>query len=155
MSAQPVSREVVQGLATGALSFTVNGTAPGAFFAAIGLSALGSLLTLGSLLLFVGIGVVMAVLIALSLSLRRAAHQLPPASFPSEVTVQQKHETRRVYWVLGSIVAALLLQSTLLGSFDHREFIAPTTVFIVGMGFLLTASFGHIRSYYPLGIAHV
>jgi len=69
MSSQPLSRSVVQELAESAFGLLIGGVTSWAYFTAEGLHALGSLFTVGSLLLFGVIGVVTVALIALSISL--------------------------------------------------------------------------------------
>ena len=153
MSIQPLSRDVVQEPTQMALDFTLIGSIGGASFIAAGLNALGSLLTLFSLLLFVGIGVVTVALIVLSLSLRHAAHRLPKACLLEDAVAQHKRETRRSYWVAGILGAPFWLAGILLTYFDHREFIVPMAGLFLGMGFLLAASSRYAKPYYLTGTA--
>src|SRR5579859_1543098 len=84
MSAHMPSKNDVQDSAKFALLVAVVGPASWALFTIKGLIALRGLLALESLLLFLVIGVVTVALTILSLSLRRAAHRLPPTRLSAE-----------------------------------------------------------------------
>jgi len=139
MSSQPLSRSVVQGLAEGAFGLMI-GVTGCAFFTALGLHALGSLFTVGSPLLFGVIGVVTVALIALSISLRHAAHRLPPSSLSPEAAAQERRTSKHGNLVVGIEVAGILLVAYLLDTLHHGELIYPAIGLILGIGFLLLAS---------------
>lgn len=151
MSSQTISRAVVQGPAEGALALAAGGTAPWVYFTAVGLDALGSLLTVGSLLLFTIIVVVTGALVATSICLRRAAQRLPPTSLSPEAVAQSKLKTRRVYLVSGVAIAAILLAVILLDTLYYGELVSPIIGLILGIDFLLIALLGQARLFYLTG----
>jgi hypothetical protein len=129
MSSQTISRAVVQRLAVVALVFSVGGTAVGAFFTAVGLDSMGSLLTVGSLLLFMVVGFVTGALVATSICLWRAAQRLPPTSLSPEAVAQEEKLKRFLYPVVGVIVVS----SGMLGGVVSHNIWAV----IGGLGFIV------------------
>jgi hypothetical protein len=127
MSSQTISRAVVQRLAWGALFFSVFGTALGAFFTAVGL--IDSCNGVGSLFLFMVIGVVTGALVATSICLLRAAQRLPPTSLSPEAVAQEK-KLQESFTLLFALVPAVVT-TMLLGVIAIPKFIV-----IGGLGFI-------------------
>ena len=166
MSSQTISRAVVEGPAKGALTLAVAGTAVWAFFAAFGLGNMGSLLTVGSLLLFVVIVVVTGALVVISIRLWRAAKRLPPTSLSPEAVAQEKRKTRRRLLVSFVAMAAILLAgfsltphpkllANFLFIFNHGELAIPVVGLILGIDFLLIALLRCPAPYMPVSLLYL
>ncbi len=139
MSAQMPSKNDVQDGAKFALLVAVVGPASWTLFTIKGLIALGGLLALESLLLFLVIGVVTVALTVLSLSLRRAAHRLPPIRLSAEAAAQQLSQTKLAPWVGWMTGVALWLAIALLSSLGRVELIGALIGLLMGSGLLLIA----------------
>lgn len=151
MSSQTISRAVVQGLAKGGFGFSVGGAGASAYFTAVGLGHMGSLLTVGSLLLFVVIGVVTGALMATSICLWRAAQRLPATSLSPEAVAQEKLKRRHVNLVSVVAIAAILLAVFSLTP-HHEELVFPVVGLIWGIEFLLIALLRQVQwLYYLIG----
>lgn len=152
MSSQPISRAAVQGLAGGAFLYVVLCTAVGVAIAGDGLGHMGSMRTVGSLLLCVVIVVVTGILADTSIRLRRAARRLPPKSLSPEAEAQEKRISRRSTFV--SVFEAFLLVGLTLGS-PHAELVAPVVVLIFGITFLLIALLRIPARYMPVSFYYL
>jgi hypothetical protein len=154
MSSHTLSRAVVQGPAKVALGMSVCGTAPWVFFTAVALGHMGSLLTVGSLLLFMFIGVVTGALVATSICLWRAAQRLPATRLSPEAVAQEERKTGRRFVVGGVGIAALLLADFSLIS-NHGELVYPVVGLIFGIGMLLVALLRCPARYVPASLYYL
>ena len=152
MSTQTISRAGVQEPAKQTLGISVCCAGPWVFFTAFALGHMGSLLTVGSLLLFVVIGVVTGAVVATSLCLWRAAQRLPPTRLSPEAVAQEELKTWRVYLVrlVGFCSIAALLIALFSLTPNHGELVYPVEGLIFGIGFLLV---GLLRQVVPLYLA--
>ncbi len=150
MSSQTISRAVVWTLAVVALILSVGVAAVGVIFTTAGLAGMGSLLTVGSLFLFMVIGFVTGALAATSIRLWRAAQRLPPTSLSPEAVAQEKRKGWRLAFVSFVAIAAILLAgfsltphpkllANFLLIFNHGELAIPVFGLIFGIYYLLIA----------------
>ena len=137
MSTQTISRAGVQEPAKQTLGISVCCAGPWVFFTAFALGHMGSLLTVGSLLLFVVIGVVTGAVVATSLCLWRAAQRLPPTRLSPEAVAQEELKTWRVYLVrlVGFCSIAALLIALFSLTPNHGELVYPVEGLILGSVF--------------------
>ena len=131
MSSQTISRAGVQEPAKQVLLGSIFFATPWMFFTAVGLGHMGSLLTVGSLLLFVVIGVVTGALVATSICVWCAARRLPPTRLSPQAVAQEELKKGPAYQVGLWLIIALCFASLLLAP-HHGEFVYPVGGLIFG-----------------------
>ena len=139
MSAHMPSKNDVQDDAKFALLVAVVGPVSWTLFTIKGLIALRGLLALESLLLFLVIGAITVALLVLSLSLRRAAHRLPPTRLSAEAAAHQPPQTKLAPWVGWIAGAVIWFAIALLSGLGRVELIGALIGLLMGSGLLLIA----------------
>lgn len=97
--------------------------------------------------------VVTVVLLALSLTTRRAVRRLPQEGETPEGQAQGQRITSRFRIIVIGEFAAIAVAVVLLKLFNYPEYIAPMICLIVGLHFLPLASLFGVRMYNLVGVA--